>query len=234
MCHLLSLFRNSLAYSHGGSCSWVHLDLHLSPKVSNSIFSQVFFLTPWISFGVIVVLYVFCSAMASLLLLLLSRPPTERLFILIGSMPYLRRLLPWSALVLGILSPYRLKWLQLLASGSTRSWLDLMAHLSFIRLILWRVAFNRSTVMIMMELLLLLPMWPLSRLFLQLLLSDRGPSSSLMSRMSFLTENWVRRFTCRFLRGRGILSKLVWFAIYVAPFMASNRLSTSPLCCHWC
>jgi len=85
---------------------------------------------------VTVVLYTLQSAMASLLLLLLSRPLTARLLpTLTGSTPCLRRLLSWSAPVLGILFPCLLTPLLLLASGSIRSRLDLMALLSATRLL---------------------------------------------------------------------------------------------------
>jgi len=115
MCHLLSLLRHSLGLlpwrcmlmsSPRSTVNAQGLHLHLlSSLLPRSLdllqrgrLRMIF---------VIVVLYVLRRAMASPLLLLVSRPPTERLlFIRIGSMPRLRRLLLWSALVLGI---YKIK-----------------------------------------------------------------------------------------------------------------------------
>ena len=62
-----------------------------------------------------------------------------------SSTPTLRRLLPWSALVHGILSLCHLRWLLLLVSGSTRSRLSPTALLSDTRLILLLVVFSKSS-----------------------------------------------------------------------------------------
>jgi hypothetical protein len=73
-----------------------------------------------------------------------------------------------------------------LVSGSIRLRLALMVLLSAIRLVSLLMVFNRSKVVIMIRLLLMLLIWPLFALFLLWLLFESGPSLSLMWRMHFL------------------------------------------------